>query len=84
MNRQVGGVRSGVQIGGSGSKTSWIPRCQPKWASPLQSEFACDLIGLETRSASDPSKTNKLCIIYVFAGLTRAMALQYVTFILRP
>src|SRR5882757_8010049 len=36
------------------------------------------------RGPSDLTKTNNLCIIYVFAGLTRGITLQYVAFILRP
>ena len=39
---------------------------------------------LWTSCTTDHTKTNKLCIIYVFAGLTRGITLQYVTFILRP
>ena len=34
------------------------------------------------RGTSDLTKTNNLCIIYVFAALTRGITLQYVAFIL--
>src|SRR4051812_48823921 len=57
---------------------------QPNRAPPLQQKLPCKNKELKSRSASDHTKTNKLCIIYVFAVLTRAITLQYVTFILRP